>query len=239
MKSIKPYVFFGLLLIISVLFVNGVAAEENNLKISLHVYEPTSDDDIFDYNKDILLFLKIINNYNYWVSIGNNHNNKPQLNLEIKNKDENIIYGDFFANTILIPPNSEIQIIIPFKYYNEMKIEERIDSWNIKPELTFNSIEYYNEPFEATKKLNYYINAPSSNSPVVGNILTFDVEDPNSKLNVENNDGNDIAMKVTNYLSKEDKTIFDDIFSNVITWIVIGIIGAILAFVGISKYKSK
>ena len=78
MKSIKPYVLFGLLLIISVLFVNGVAAEENNLKISLHVYEPTSGNDIFDYNKDILLSLKIINNYNYWVSIGSNYNDKSQ-----------------------------------------------------------------------------------------------------------------------------------------------------------------
>ena len=237
MKSIKPYVLFGLLLIISVLFVNGVAAEENNLKISLHVYEPTSGNDFFDCNKDILLSLKIINNYNYWVSIGSNYNKKPQLNLEIKNKDENIIYGDFFANTILIPPNSEIQIIIPFKYYNDMKIEERIDSWNIKPKLTFGSINYYNEPFEATEKSKHSI--PSSNSPIVGNILAFSTEDPNAELNAENNGGNDIAMKITNYLSKEDKTIFDDIFSNVITWIVIAILATILAGVGISKYKSE
>lgn len=232
MKLIKPYIFFGLFLIISVLFINGATAEENNLKISLHVLEPTNDNDIFDYNNDILLSLKIINNYNYWVSIGNSYNNKPQLKLEIKNKDQNPIYGDFFANTILIPPNSEIQITIPFKYYNDMKIEERIDSWDIKPELTFNSIEYYNEPFEATKKSTYNSNIPSTNSPVVGNILTFDVEDPNSKLNAENNNGKDI---IKNYLSKEDKTIFDDIFSNVITWIILLIFGSILAYLKIKK----
>lgn len=227
MKSIKPYGLFGLLLIISVLFVNGVAAEENNLKISLHVYEPTSGNDIFDYNKDILLSLKIINNYNYWVSIGSNYNKKPQLNLEIKNKDENIIYGDFFANTILIPPNSEIQIIIPFKYYNDMKIEERIDSWNIKPQLTFGSINYYNEPFEATEKSKNSINAPSSNSPIVGNILAFSTEDPNAELNAENNEGNELAMKVTNYLSKKEKTISDELLIGIILIIVAIIIGGL------------
>ena len=227
MKSIKPYVLFGLLLIISVLFVNGVAAEENNLKISLHVYEPTSGNDIFDYNKDILLSLKIINNYNYWVSIGSNYNKKPQLNLEIKNKDENIIYGDFFANTILIPPNSEIQIIIPFKYYNDMKIEERIDSWNIKPQLTFGSINYYNEPFEATQKSKISINAPSSNSPIVGNILAFSTEDPNAELNAENNEGNEFAMKVTNYLSKEEKTISDELLIGIFLIIAAIIIGGL------------
>lgn len=227
MKSIKPYVLFGLLLIMSVLFVNGVAAEENNLKISLHVYEPTGGNDIFDYNKDILLSLKIINNYNYWVSIGTTNNIKPQLNLEIKNKDENIIYGDFFANTILIPPNSEIQIIIPFNYYNDMDIEERIDSWNIKPQLTFKSIKYYNEPFEATEKSKISINAPSSNSPIVGNILAFSTEDPNAELNAENNEGNDIAMKVTNYLSKEEKTISDELLIGIILIIAAIIIGGL------------
>jgi hypothetical protein len=215
MKLMKLCILFTLFLTISIFSLNCATAEDSNLKIQLGIYEPANGDGKLDYEKDILLSLEIINNNNYWVSIGNSYNSNPYLTLDIKNRDENEIYRYHFANNILIPPSETHTVLIPFDYYNKMAVEERIDSWNIKPEFYIDSVKYYNSPFEATET---HPNYPfsSSESSIVGNMLSFYVEDPNALLIDRNNGENSIIVKVEEYINKEDKTIYDGIFITVV-----------------------
>ena len=150
--------------------------------------------------------------------------------INLNNGENYDYYNDLFANEIFIEPKSEFKIFIPFDYYNKKNLDDRLGNWQLQPEIILKGFKLYEKQYQS-EPVSTSIETPSTSDPITGNLLEFTTTKPN--VEVINNDETGF-IDIKNFLFKENKTIFDDIFSNVITWIVIGIIGTILAYL---KYK--
>lgn len=219
MKIIKViYIALILITLMSTFFMINCSAGEPKLGISLDLYDPL-DEKILDSSEDIILALNIVNNYDYWVMIGGGYNEKPEFIINIVNEEKDVHYNNLFAGEMFIEPKSEIKLYFPFDHYNDKKPDYRLGIWQLQPKLTLNGFKLYEKPYQSKAISTFSIETPSTNNPIIGNVLEFTTKTPD--VEVTNNDEIGIIDIIKNYLFKENKTIFDALFIS----IVISIIG--------------
>lgn len=223
MKKIK-YAYLTLMLIIltSTFFVINCSAEESKFGISLDLYD-TKDEKIIDSSEDLILTLNIVNNYDYWVSIGGGYNKNPTFMLHTN--DENVRhFNEFFADKIIIEPKSELKIYIPFDYYNNMKPDERLGTWELRPELTLNGFKLYEKSDQSKVISTFSIKIPSADKPIIGNLFEFTTKKQ------------DVEVAITT-----KRNIIDDLSNYLSNWLVRGllitVIGGITVGLILKKFK--
>lgn len=222
MKIIRLiYLTLILCTLISTFFVMNCSAKEDKFGISLYRYNSVNEN--IDYSEDIILVLTIVNNYDYWISIGGGYN-EPNFKITINNGDNYFYNNDLFANEIFIEPKSEFKIFIPFDYYNKKNLDERLGNWQLQPEIILKGFELYEKQYQS-KPVSTSIETPSISDPIKGNLLEFTTTKPD--VEVINNDEFDIIDKIKYFLIKENKTNSDAIIVGIIV-IIVGFIVSII-----------
>lgn len=184
MSQIKKRICVILFLLIFFNIIHTTSAEEQ-FGISLYCYDKCDNKEI-DYSKDIIIVLKIKNNLNHWVAIDGGRDG-IDLKIEVENRNleigENLKAYDL-GDTLFIKPKDEMEIYIPFDLYNNRNKNERLNNWKIYPELSFDSVKFYKNPFESKEESLTYSNGQRFyiSSPVKGNVLEFTAVKPETEI---------------------------------------------------------
>jgi hypothetical protein len=234
--------------------VHIVNAEEEQFGITLDCFDSCKDKTI-DSSKDIMLVLTIKNNFDYWVSIGEENNNNVQsvFHMDIENNNlqgdysqqagkRSVSYDDILGKRFLIKPKSELQIYVPFDTYNQLGKDNRLGDWKIYPELRINNkyndvyanVNFYNNPFDSKPRpLNYNINGQTQytvTSPIKGNVLEFKTVKQETIVQVEK----------SNTVVPEGllENLYKDYIKEIIAGVAIIVIGYVIT-TRLPKTKSK
>lgn len=183
MSQIKKRICVILFLLIFFNIIHTTSAEEQ-FGMSLYCYDKCDNKEI-DYSKDIIFVLKIKNNLDYWVAIDGG---RDGIDLKIDVENRNLEIGENFkaydlGDTLFIKPKDEMEIYIPFDLYNNRNKNERLNNWKIYPELSFDSVKFYKNPFESKEESLYYSGQRFYiSSPVKGNVLEFTAVKPETEI---------------------------------------------------------
>ncbi len=231
-------------------------ADDQYFGISLDCLDSCKDKSV-DSSNDIMLVLKITNNLDYWVSIGDADNINPQsvfrMNVENANlQTDNYLqpagnkvetHQDLLAKGVFIKPKADVEIYIPFDTYNKLGKDNRLGDWKISPELQINNnpysysysnINFYNTTFESKPIPLTYSNGQSFTikSPIKGNVLEFKVVKPEIQVQGEN------SSAIPNG-SRFVDSLFNFINSNIIATILGGTVSGLIVSYIAYKYFTR
>lgn len=158
-----------------------VAAQNTYFDIGLECYQGCNEG-IANIDEQIILELSIVNNFDYWIYIGDKEEWDESSSIRIIAENSNLkdgksteLYQFVIGNPIYIPPKSEDEIYIPLDAYNSLPKEDRIGDWSVKVELSRNyNTKYYENPFNGkTVSVKSEFQIPSQ---LTTNLLKFEAK---------------------------------------------------------------
>ena len=174
-------------------------------------------------SKDILLEFTIKNNFDYWISFGEDDRDDVYSGLSISlevyhpkldDGKGGEYYRDILGPGYFIKPKDELKVYLPFYIYNDMDEDSRQGEWEITPELSLGSvsIDYYSPDFSEIDRGSGGVTIERS---VSGPQIAFTVTKPGVEVEKEKN------ISIPNWAVEYGKEIIVMVIATVIAGIIL------------------